>query len=163
MEPLLMWYTCTCTLQTYRDTILFCRLINVDILLLFLTIFIRNKAEIKDNRHIIDAIYICTFSSLFIDRIDINLIPYHINELWTSGYNNGLVIWRLWRVGGSNPTVHKIFCNVYLFRVPRSWTGTIQMKSSMTFIRGNRCIEREKDNFKICDVKRLKECAIALR
>ena len=37
----------------------------------------------------------------------------------------------------------KIFCNVHLFRVPRSWTGSAKMKSSMTFIRGNSCIERE--------------------
>ena len=36
------------------------------------------------------------------------------------------------------------FCNVHLFRVPRSWTGSVQMKSSMTFIRGDRCIERER-------------------
>ena len=36
------------------------------------------------------------------------------------------------------------------------------MKSSMTFIRGNRCIEREKDNVKSREVKRLKECALAL-
>ena len=47
---------------------------NVDILLLFLTIFIRYKAEIKDNRHIVDAIYTYTFSSFFIDRIDINFM-----------------------------------------------------------------------------------------
>ena len=54
---------------------------------------------------------------------------------------------------------------IFLYRVPRSWTGSVQMKSSMTFIRGNRCIEREKDNFKSCEViiKRLKECALALR
>ena len=42
----------------------------------------------------------------------------------------------------------RFFCNVHLFRVPRRWTGSVQMKSSMTFIRGNRCIEREKDTFK---------------
>ena len=67
-------------------------------------------------------------------------------------------------VAGSNPTVDDrgIFCNVRLFRVPRSWTGSVQMKSSMTFIRGNRCIDREKDNFKSREVKRLKECALAL-
>ena len=57
----------------------------------------------------------------------------------------------------------KNFCNVHLFRVPRSWTGSIQMKSSMTFIRGNICIEREKDTFKGRKVERLKECALALR
>ena len=58
-------YTCTCTFQPYRDvtSVLFCRLINVDILLLFLTIFIRYKAEIKDNRYIVDVIYTCTVSS----------------------------------------------------------------------------------------------------
>ena len=47
-------------------------------------------------------------------------------------------------------------------RVPRRWTGSVQMKSSMTFIRGNRCIEREKVNFKSHEVKRLNECAQAL-
>ena len=58
----------------------------------------------------------------------------------------------------------RFFCNVHLFRVPRSWTGSVQMKSSMTFIGGNRCIEREreKDNFKSREVKRLKECTLAL-
>ena len=50
----------------------------------------------------------------------------------------------------------RVFCNAYLFRVPRSGTGSVQMKSSMTFIRSNRCIhvEREKDNFKSREVKR---------
>ena len=56
----------------------------------------------------------------------------------------------------------RIFCNGHLFRVPRSWTGSVQMKSSMTFIRGNRYIEREKDTFKSREVKCLKECALAL-
>ena len=55
------------------------------------------------------------------------------------------------------------FCNVHLFRVPCSWTGSVQIKSSMTFIRGNRCIERKKDNFISREVKRLKECALALK
>ena len=54
------------------------------------------------------------------------------------------------------------FCNDHLFCVPRSLTGSVQMKSSMTFIPGNRCIEREKDTFKSREVKRLKECALAL-
>ena len=54
----------------------------------------------------------------------------------------------------------RCFCNVHLFRIPHSWTGSFQMKSSMTFIRGNRYIE--KDNFKSCKVTRLKECALAL-
>ena len=40
-----------------------------------------------------------------------------------------------------------IFRNVHLFRVPRSWTGSVQMKSSMTFIRGYMCIERERKIF----------------
>ena len=119
------------TLQPYRDipSILFCRLINVDILLLFLTIFIRYKAEIKDNRHIVNATYTCTFSSSFIDRINFNFIDiwFHLisSELWPSGYNGGLVIWVPCGVGGSNPTVDKSFCNVHLFRVPRSWTGSV--------------------------------------
>ena len=39
----------------------------------------------------------------------------------------------------------RFLCNAYLFRIPRSWTGSVQMKSSMTFIRGNRCIERERE------------------
>ena len=61
---------------------------------------------------------------------------------------------------GSNPTVDKTFsfCYFRLVSVPRAWTGRIYMKSSMTFIRRNRCIEREgkKDTFKNDgDVKRL--------
>ena len=56
----------------------------------------------------------------------------------------------------------RFFCNVNLVRVARSWTSSVHMRSSMTFIRGNRCIEREKDNFKSREVKRLKECALAL-
>ena len=36
------------------------------------------------------------------------------------------------------------------------------MKSSLTFIGGYRYIEREKDNFKSREVKRLKEFALAL-
>ena len=47
-------------------------------------------------------------------------------------------------------------------RVPRSCSGSVQMKSNMTFIRGNRCIEREKDNFKSREVKCLNGCALAL-
>ena len=59
----------------------------------------------------------------------------------------------------------RFFCNVHLFRVPHSWTDSVQMKSSMTFIRGNMCIEREiQDTFNNGrEVKRLKECALALR
>ena len=38
----------------------------------------------------------------------------------------------------------------------------VQMKSIMTCIQGNMCIEREKDNFQSCEVKRLKEYAQAL-
>ena len=38
----------------------------------------------------------------------------------------------------------RIFCNVHLFIVPRSWTESVQMKSSMRFIQNNRCIERER-------------------
>ena len=49
----------------------------------------------------------------FIDRIDINVmdIYFHLisSELWLSGYNGGLVIWRPCGVSGSNPTVDKIF------------------------------------------------------
>ena len=38
---------------------------------------------------------------------------------------------------GSNPTMNTFFCNVHLFRVPSSWTDSVQMKSRLTFIRGN--------------------------
>ena len=47
-------------------------------------------------------------------------ISFHLisSELWPSGYNDGLVIWRPCDVGGSNPTVDKIlFLKVYLFLV----------------------------------------------
>ena len=64
---------------------------------------------------------------------------------------------------GSNPTINKICCNIHLFCVPRSWTGSFQQKSSLTFIRGTRCIEKEKDHFKNGgEVKRLNECTLAL-
>ena len=69
---------------------------------------------------------------------------------------------RLCGVGGSNPTIGKIFCNVHLFLVPHSCTRSVQIKSSMTIYRCNRCIETEKDNFKSRKVKRLKECTLAL-
>ena len=69
-----------------------------------------------------------------------HLIPSLSSESWPSGYDVGLVILRPCRAGGSNPTLDNIFCNVHLFRVPRSWTGTVQIQSSMTFIRGNGCI-----------------------
>ena len=61
-----------------------------------------------------------------------------------NGYNGGLVIVQV-RCGidGSNRTVDNFFCNVHFFRVPRTWTGRVQMKSNMTFIRGNMCIERK--------------------
>ena len=59
--------------------------------------------------------------------------------------------------------MNNIFCNVHLFRVPRSWTDSVQMKSGMACIRGNRCLEREKDNLKNGgEVKRSKECALVL-
>ena len=116
--------------------------------------------------HHVDPVYVHKFTCLFIDRTFINFldIDFHLisSELWSSGDNGGLVIWRPCGVGGSNSTVGKIFCIVRLFRVPRSWTGIVQMKSSMTITRGNRCTEREKDNFKSREVKRLKECALAL-
>ena len=71
-------------------------------------------------------------------------------------HNNGELVerLRLWTCKlvslpceGSNLTLNNIFCNFHLFRVPRSWAGSVQMKSRMTFIRGKKCIEREKDNF----------------
>ena len=46
------------------------------------------------------------------------LIPLISSELWLSGDNGGLVIWRPCGVDGSNPTVDKIFvmltCSVFL-------------------------------------------------
>ena len=41
-------------------------MINVDILLLFLTIIIRNQTEMNTNWHIVDAMHLF---KLFIDRI----------------------------------------------------------------------------------------------
>ena len=80
--------------------------------------------------HHVDRVYVHKFTRLFIDRIDIHFmdIPFHLisSAWWPSGYNDGLVIWRPCGVDGWNPTVDKIFCNVLLFRVPRSWTGSVQ-------------------------------------
>ena len=61
-----------------------------------------------------------------------------------NGKDGRLLTRRPSRVGGSNPTVDKIVCNVCLFRIPLSWTGSVQMKLSMTFIRRNRYIEKER-------------------
>ena len=48
-----------------------------------------------------------------------------------------------------------------LVRVPRSLTGRIHIKSSMTPIRGNRCKEKKNDNFyNSGDVKSLYKCAL---
>ena len=66
-DTLLKWYKSTCTLQPYRDItpVLFCRLINVDIFFTVLTIFIRYKTELQDNRHIVDAIYMHLFKLIY--------------------------------------------------------------------------------------------------
>ena len=43
-------------------------------------------------------------------KLDGHLIPSFISiELWSCGEDGGLVTWRPCRVGGSNPTVDKIF------------------------------------------------------
>ena len=67
------------------------------------------------------------------------------------GNNRLLAMWirrfiRKLGLPGSNPTVHQnfSFCNFRLFHAPVSSIGQIQIKSSMTFIRGNGCIERER-------------------
>ena len=51
----------------------------------------------------------------------------------------------------------KDFCSVHLFRGPRSWTDSVQMKSSMTIDAW-----REKDDFENREVKHFNECALAL-
>ena len=77
-------------------------------------------------------------------KLDGHLISSFISfEVWPCSKTGGQVTWRPCRVGGSNHTVDRIICNGHLFRGPRSWLGSIQMKSSMTFIRGKRCIERK--------------------
>ena len=61
-----------------------------------------------------------------------HLIPSLSSELWPSGYDGRLVIWRPCRAGGSNPTVVKIFfliciCSVFLaaglaaFKWSKTW------------------------------------------
>ena len=37
--------------------------------------------------------------------------------------------------------------NFQLSRVPRSWTGRVQMKSSTTFIKGNKYVQRERERY----------------
>ena len=91
---------------------------------------------------------------LFIDHI---LVDIHINTYGFNSFTRKVGVAEWWRrstcnleampCGDSNPTVDKIICNVHLFRVPLSWTGSVQMKSSIKFIQGNRCIE--KDIFKM--------------
>ena len=85
--------------------------------------------------HHLDPMYMHTFTRLFIDRMDINFMDIYFHrissELWPSGYNGGLVNWRSCSVGGSNPTVDKVFflftCSVFLtaglaaFKLNREW------------------------------------------
>ena len=63
--------------------------------------------------HHVDPVYVYKFTCLFIDLIFINFMDiyfHHISsELWSSGDNGGLLIWRPCGVGGSNPTVEKMF------------------------------------------------------
>ena len=90
-----------------------------------------------------------------------SLIPSLVMLERQSGEDGRLVIWSPCRLAGSNPIVDLIFCNDHLFRIPLSWTGSVQ---SMTFIGDYRCIKREKDIFKNGrEVKRLMECSLALR
>ena len=72
-----------------------------------------------------------------------NLIPSHIKRVvakwlwrWTCNLEAVRCCWFESYRG-------QHFCNVHLFRVPRTWTCSVQMKSSITFIRGNRCMESE--------------------
>ena len=111
-----------------------------------ITIFICYKIEMQDNRHIADDIYLHLFKFIYrLYRYEFHehlILLFIFSEMLPSGYDSGHVSWRPYRVGGSNPTVYKIFFNVYLFFVPRGWIGSVQMKASMTFIQ--MCIEREK-------------------
>ena len=116
-----------------------CIVLQIDQYRYFITLFNNIHTLLgwmTDRRHIVDAIYTCTFSSLFL------LI---LSELWPSGYDVGLVIWRPRCVGDSKYILlGQIFCNVHLFQVHRSWTGSVQTTSSMIFFRGNMCIEIRK-------------------
>ena len=69
-----------------------------------------------------------------------------------SGSDSELVSWFPCRVEIRVLLSKRFFCNVHF--VPRSKTDSIQWKSSMTFIQGNRWIERKKE--------RLEECTLAL-
>ena len=165
IDTLLMCYTCTCTWQHYKGLLrditsaLFCKLINADILLLFLTILIRYKAEIDTllmrYTHVPFQVYLSIINFMDIYSISYQAIGGRVVravDLKSGGLAMLVVQILPWT---------RFFCNVHLFRVPCSCTGSVQMKSSMTFIRGNRFIEREKANFKSREVKRFKECALA--
>ena len=61
-------------------------------------------------------------------------------------------------------TFHGHLIPSHIKRVMARWLQlwTCNLEDMRTFIRGNRCIEREKDNSKSREVKRLKDCALAL-
>ena len=93
-----------------------------------------------------------------------HLIPSHIKRVvaeWLSRWTCNLEAVRCWWFESYRG--QGIFGYVHLFHVPPSWTGSVQKKLSMTFILGNRYIEREKDYFKSRETNHLKECAQALR
>ena len=135
-DTLLMWFICNCKLQPYRDItyVWFCRLINVDILLLFLTILIRYKTEMHGNRHIADAINMHLFKFIYRSYIYM-YISWKFNsfisiELWPSGYDGGLVSWRPCRVGDSNPIVDKIVlqCSLVQCSSQLDWQRSNEIK-----------------------------------
>ena len=139
--------------------VLFYKFINVDILLLFLTIFILYKAEIDTllmrYTHAPFQVYL---SKNFMDIYSISYQAIGVRVVRAVDFKSGGLAMLVVQIVPWT----RFFCNSHLFLVPRSRTGRVQMKSSMTFIRGYMCIEREKDNFKSREVKRLKECALAL-
>ena len=135
---------CSITKVYYNviTSVLFCKLINVYILLLFLTICICYKAELDTLLMLYTHAPFQVHLSI-INFMDIYSISYQVIGGWVVGAVD-------LKSGGLEMLVVQIlpwtrlFCNVHLFRVHRSWIGSVQMKSSMTFIRGYRCIERER-------------------
>ena len=122
--------------------VLFCKLINVDILLLFLTIFIRYKAEIYTllmrYTHAPFQVYLSIINFMDIYSFSYQAIGGRVVravDLKSGGLAMFVVQILPWT---------RLFCTVHSFRVPRNRTGSVKIISSMTFIRSYRCIERER-------------------
>ena len=157
-------------LQSYRDitSVLFCGLINVDILLLFSTIFICYKTEMSDNRHIVDVIYQHFFKLIY--RSYRYTFHGHLMDFLHSYQSScGRVVMTMDLYAGGRVVFGVRILPWTIFFV--MFTCSVILAAGLAAFKWNQAwhssevigAHREKDIFKNDrEVKHLKECALAL-